>query len=169
MKVIALAMSLVLLGQVADAAVVTWSASLAPENEVPPQLNAPLGATGSATGTLETDTNLLSWDVSWTGLSGVAVGAHFHGPATTTQNAGVVVNIGAISGLDSPSAGSTTIDDNVEQALLGGLLYINVHTQLNPGGEVRGQVVPAPIPVPATLPLLLASAGVLLALGRRRT
>ncbi len=95
-------------------------------------------------------------------------GAHFHGPATTEENAGVVVNIGAISGLESPSAGSTIISDEVEQWLLAGLLYINVHTELNPAGEIRGQVVPAPIPLPATLPLLLASAGALFGLRRRR-
>ena len=47
------------------------------------QANAGAGTgsagTGTATMTLDTVTNLFSWNVSWSGLTGTAVAAHFHG------------------------------------------------------------------------------------------
>ena len=119
--------------------------------------------TGSATITLDTDTNLFSWDIQWSGLSGTITVAHFHGPATPSQNAGVQVNFGAISGLTSPSIGSTTIDDTQEADVLAGLWYINIHSTNFPGGEIRGQVVPEP----GTLLLVGSGVAWLAARGRR--
>jgi hypothetical protein len=37
--------------------------------------------------------------------------------------------------------GSALITDPQEGELLGSLWYINVHTELNSGGEIRGQIV----------------------------
>lgn len=114
------------------------------------QANAGAGTgssgTGFATMTLDDATNLFSWDISWSGLNGNISVAHFHGPAAAGQNAGVQVNFGAISGLSSPSIGSTTISDTQEADLLAGLWYINIHTDLFSGGEIRGQVQVVPIP-----------------------
>jgi hypothetical protein len=149
----------------AQAAIVDWTAILAPGNEVPPVLSP--GASGLATGTVDTASGLLSWTVIWDGLTGPAIGAHFHGPAPVTANAGVQVNIGNISGLTSPSIGSTVISAAQIDQLRATLWYVNVHTQQFPGGEIRGQVIPAAVPVPAGLPLLL-TAGVALAALRRR-
>jgi hypothetical protein len=70
------------------------------------------------------------------------------------MNASPQVNIGTISGLVSPLIGSTTITDAQETQLLDGLWYVNVHSTANPGGEIRGQVVPEP----ATLLLLAMGA-----------
>ena len=69
---------------------------------------------------------------------------HFHGPAMTGETAGVQVNIGDISGLTSPSMGSTVISDEFASQLLAGDWYINIHTAANGPGEIRGQVVPEP-------------------------
>ena len=66
-------------------------------------------ATGTATMTYDTNTGEFSWDISWSGLLGDETAMHFHGPADFGQNAGVQVDIGAISGLTSPSIGSTNI------------------------------------------------------------
>lgn len=116
------------------------------------QANAGAGtgspATGSATITYDDVTGELSWSISWNGLQGNVTVAHFHGPALTNQNAGVQVNFGAISGLASPSVGSTNIDAGQAADLLNELWYINIHSDLEPGGEIRGQVLVDPtVPV----------------------
>ncbi len=50
------------------------------------------------------------------------------------------MNIGEISGLSSPMIGSTVLTPEQESSLLNGQMYINIHTELNPDGEIRGQV-----------------------------
>jgi hypothetical protein len=44
--------------------------------------------------------------------------------------------------IPSPANGIGTFDDALK-AIAGGNTYANVHTQQNPGGEIRGQIVPA--------------------------
>ena len=97
-------------------------------------------ATGSATMTYDDATGEFSWDIAWTPLEGNITVAHFHGPAEPGVNAGVQVNFGSISGLTSPSIGSATIDAGQAADLLAGLWYINIHSDIEPGGEIRGQV-----------------------------
>ena len=81
----------------------------------------------------------LSWKVTYTGLSGPATAAHFHGPAGATDKAGVAVAIPNAG--TSPVEGSATLTDAQAADLTAGKYYINVHTAANPGGEIRGQVV----------------------------
>lgn len=88
----------------------------------------------------------LSWEIAWEGLTGPPTMMHFHGPAAVGANAGVQVNIGAISGLESPSVGSTTITAEQEADLLAGQWYINIHTEANGPGEIRGQVLEIEMP-----------------------
>ncbi|WP_426408137.1 CHRD domain-containing protein [Bradyrhizobium ganzhouense] len=96
----------------------------------------------SGTGTADIDydaaTKKLSWKVSYSGLTGPATAAHFHGPADTSKNAGVLVPIPGIA--NSPAEGSATLTDAQASDLLAGKLYVNIHTAANPGGEIRGQV-----------------------------
>ncbi|HEY0489462.1 MAG TPA: CHRD domain-containing protein [Telluria sp.] len=62
--------------------------------------------------------------------------------------------------------------DSARAALLGGLAanqsYLNLHTTLYPGGEIRGFLVAAPIPEPSGWAMLALGAGVLGLWGRRR-
>lgn len=157
----AIFLALALMVGSAEAAVVNWSASLSPDNEVPPAASP--GANGSAAGTVDTATGLLTWDLSWSGLTGPTTAAHFHlGPVGV--NGPVKLEIFIVPST-SPSSGSGMMAASDIRALLAGDVYINVHTEDFPGGEIRGQI--APVPLPATLPLLLAAGGIL-AFARRR-
>ena len=112
-------------------------------------------ATGFAAITFDDVTNLFSWDISWSGLLGDLAVAHFHGAAPPGVNAAVQVNfLGLAPG--NPSIGSTTITGAQAADLLAGLWYINIHSTLHPGGEIRGQVdvVTSTVPEPGTLALL---------------
>jgi len=102
--------------------------------------------TGFASMTLDDATFLFSWNISWSDLIGTETVMHFHGPALPGENAGVLVNFGNISGTTSPSIGSTTLDRVQVPDLLAGLWYINIHTDVFPAGEIRGQVNVIPIP-----------------------
>jgi hypothetical protein len=104
--------------------------------------------TGSATMTLDDVTNEFAWVVEWSGLSGAPTVGHFHGPAGPGVNAGVQVPLDVSV---SPTAGNTILTDQQETDLLAGLWYINIHTALNPGGEIRGQVTVVPLPGAAWL------------------
>ncbi|QAU45998.1 CHRD domain-containing protein [Bradyrhizobium guangzhouense] len=110
-------------------------ATLDGKSEVPANASA-----GKGTADLDYDaaTKKLSWKVSYSGLSGPATAAHFHGPAEVGKNAGVAVPIPGIA--NSPAEGSATLTDAQASDLLAGKLYVNIHTAANPGGEIRGQV-----------------------------
>jgi hypothetical protein len=110
-------------------------ATLDGKSEVPPSTSA-----GKCTADIDYDaaSKKLSWKLTYSGLSGPATAAHFHGPAEAGKNAGVAVAIpGATS---SPAEGSAVLTDAQAADLQAGKYYINVHTAANPGGEIRGQV-----------------------------
>jgi hypothetical protein len=98
--------------------------------------------TSTGTGTADVDydaaTKKLTWTLTYSGLTGPATAAHFHGPAEAGKNAGVKVPIA--NATSSPAEGSATLTDEQAADLLAGKYYINVHTAANPGGEIRGQI-----------------------------
>ncbi len=122
----------------AQAKAVHLHATLNAATEVPAKAS---GGTGQVDATLDTTTHVLNYTIEYTGLSGPATMAHFHGPAKPGANAGVVLPLS--SPLDSPIKGNATLTAAQQKELLGGLMYVNVHTQANPGGEIRGQVTAA--------------------------
>ena len=110
-------------------------ATLDGASEVPANTSA-----GKGTADIDYDaaTKKLTWKLTYSGLSGPATAAHFHGPAEAGKNGGVAVAIpGATS---SPAEGSATLTDAQAADLIAGKFYVNVHTAANPGGEIRGQV-----------------------------
>jgi hypothetical protein len=102
--------------------------------------------TSKGTGTLDANydaaSKKLSWKLSYSGLSGPATAAHFHGPAAPGVNAGVVVPIGT-AGMGNPVTGAAPISDAQAADLAAGKWYVNIHTEKNKGGEIRGQVTSA--------------------------
>jgi hypothetical protein len=98
-------------------------------------------AVGRADATYDQQTQLLTWTVSFQGLSGPAAAAHFHGPAEPGSSAGVQVNLGE-TGLVSPLQGSATLTPEQASELTAGLWYVNIHTVSYPDGEIRGWVKP---------------------------
>jgi hypothetical protein len=111
-----------------------FNATLSGAEEVPP---VETSATGTATATLNADTKEFTWTIEFSGLSGPPTAAHFHGPAAPGENAGPVVGI---EDLESPSEGSVTLTDEQIAQLTAGQWYVNIHTDANPNGEIRGQV-----------------------------
>jgi len=114
-----------------------YKATLSGANEVP-------AVTSSATGSVSASLDGTKLDVSGTysGLSGAATAAHIHGPAATTATGPVVCPLVATEG---STAGSGTLSGEcatiVVADLNANMLYVNVHTAANGGGEIRGQLV----------------------------
>lgn len=100
--------------------------------------------TGTISGSYDKNTNTLSYDINWTGISGDATVAHFHGPADPGVSAGPLVDIPiTTNGVNGRANGTVVIHDSVETALLSGKVYYNIHTATFPEGEIRGQVLTA--------------------------
>jgi len=90
-----------------------------------------------AKASLNKDTSVLTWKISYSGLTGPATAAHFHGPAMAGANAGVVLPFASAT---SPIEGTATLTAAQVADLTAGKWYANVHTAANKGGEIRGQV-----------------------------
>lgn len=158
-----------------------FNAGLNGANEVSP---TGASATGVATlfyndnNSVVTTDDAYSFSLSAFGLSGVATGMHIHAPAAVGVNGPILVPLTAPTFLVLNSSGSLLIGGvNVappSTSFLGqlqsGLAYVNIHTTLNPGGEIRGQLLPvAIVPEPSTYAMLLAGLGVIGVLVRRRS
>ncbi|MGB3272720.1 MAG: CHRD domain-containing protein [Xanthobacteraceae bacterium] len=119
----------------AAAEMLTMKVPLSGASEVPANTSS---ARGEADVTFDTTSRKLAWKVSYSGLTGPATAAHFHGPADPGKNAAIVVpipNPGA-----SGAEGSATLTEAQAADLVAGRYYINVHTAAHPAGEIRGQV-----------------------------
>ena len=119
----------------AGAETITYKAAMNSQKEVP--ANASMGS-GNAELTYDTNSKMLTWTINFQGLTGPATVAHFHGPAEEGKNAGVALLIGQMPA--TGAKGSATLTDAQAADLQGGRWYVNVHTEANRGGEIRGQV-----------------------------
>jgi hypothetical protein len=115
------------------------AATMAASEEVP----APKGDVGSGggtfTGTLtKSDTGMvLTWQLSFSNLTGPGTAAHIH-IADRGKPGPVVVPLCAPC--TSGATGTANINATVLDAIQNDRAYVNVHTKTNPAGEIRGQV-----------------------------
>lgn len=139
----------------AEAQTIRMTATLTGSNEAPTKVTT--GSFGNATVTVDMSTNTVSWAIDVFNLPTGINNAHFHAGGTDTAGP-VAVNIPFTANLSNdfsltgsataltaprPDQGVRSWDDFI-QSLLGGQVYINIHTTANPGGEIRGQVVRVP-------------------------
>ena len=104
---------------------------------------SPVTSTGTGTGTLWLAGGTLNYHITYSGLTGDASAAHIHGPADTSHPAGVLFPLVGAAGPSGTLVGSAVLTSDQVASLLTGFTYANVHTAANPGGEIRGQVVPS--------------------------
>lgn len=105
-------------------------------------------ATGTADFTVSGDT--LYYTITVDSLSGPATAAHIHGPAGPEAVAGPIVGFtltdttlttGTIaSGFVTAPTDPAISQDSLLALMRNGNAYVNVHTALNPEGEIRGQI-----------------------------
>lgn len=129
-------------GQLQPRPGVGFVAHLSSAQEVPPNAS---GATG--TGAFILNGEGLHYWLTVHGLSGPITGSHFHRAASGSNGSvvrGFTMENNAISGVWTSTDAQPLTDAWIADLALGNL-YVNVHTQQNPGGEIRGQVVP-PVP-----------------------
>jgi hypothetical protein len=121
------------------ATVYTLDLAMTGQSEVPPN-GSP--ATGILIGTYNDATNLLSFNLMFSGLVAPAVAAHIHGPATPGVNGPVIIPLAGFPLGVTMGTYSNTFSLTLEQEanLLCGLLYVNIHTAAFPGGEIRSQL-----------------------------
>jgi hypothetical protein len=105
-----------------------------------PQPNSGSNGTGTATLVLNDEETELSYTITVSGLLGPEIAAHIHRPdgaiahdlPVGSPKIGVWQNLGLIDVF----------------SLLAGQLFILIHTEANPGGELRGDIMQA-LPVEA--------------------
>ncbi|MGF6917150.1 CHRD domain-containing protein [Paraburkholderia sp. 40] len=125
----------------AQAAPVSFEVPLTGAQQVPP-VQTP--GSGSAKLTFDPSTRVVTWNISFSGLTSPTTMAHFHGPAPAGKNAGVKIWLSQKGTMEatSPITGQATLSPADAKMFEAGDMYINVHTKNNPDGEIRGQVTP---------------------------
>jgi hypothetical protein len=156
LKVVAMACGLVAVSVTGAQAQsrLTVRAMLGGGNEVP---GVSAGAHGEAVVTVDRSTGTIDYEVNIYGLPTGIVASHIHA-GTAGVNGPVVINfpVAAVGQSGSfvlkgsarasevvqrPESGIRSFDD-IAYAIASGAAYVNVHTQANPGGEIRGQLCP---------------------------
>ncbi|MDB6036738.1 MAG: hypothetical protein JWM99_579 [Verrucomicrobiales bacterium] len=109
----------------------------------PGEAPKPTTSTATGYGLFSLEGSTLNYSITYKGLSGPPTGAHIHGPAPSTNSAPVLQPLNPLGTETSGVlSGSMTLTAPQLQALLNDQVYANIHTTANPGGEIRGQLIP---------------------------
>lgn len=92
-------------------------------------------ATGTMTGTYDKTSRLLTYTVTYTGLTPNGGHIHYGAPGKTGNVAIPFAN------LTSPITGSITLNSAQGDSLTMGHMYVNLHTVAKPDGEIRANLV----------------------------
>ena len=117
--------------------VLPFTALLNAASEVPTN-----SSTGSGVAALSLEGTTLNYYISFSGLTGPATLAHIHAPYTPLGSGGVMVGLSPPSATEGVMSGTLTLTADQVTNMVNGLCYLNIHTAQNPGGEIRGQIVP---------------------------
>ncbi len=115
------------------AAPVGYKAVLKANSEVPPSLST---AAGTGEFTFDSATKVMTWTITYSGLTGQITSARLE-PSMISSSFPAEVPFGAEA---SPVSGRATLTDAQIEDLVAGRLYVNIHTNMYPGGEIRGQI-----------------------------
>jgi hypothetical protein len=103
-------------------------------SEVPPVTTQAFGSANvSVAGTV------MAIDGAFDGF--VATAGHVHGPAAVGETAGPIFTL-AVDNANTHFEGTFTMTAEQVEWFKDGLLYINLHSEAHPNGEIRGQILP---------------------------
>jgi plastocyanin len=105
----------------------------------------PVNTTATGSGTFALEGNVLRFNIRYLGLTTNSTAAHIHGPATAQQSTGVMIDFAPFHTVGSTNgtiSGSVVLTATQKAHILAGRTYVNVHSVLFGGGEIRGQLMP---------------------------
>jgi len=123
------------------------STRLTPGREIPKPKGNVRRARGLFRGTVTKSGTVteLRWRLTFSRLTGRAIGAHIHLGAPGGTGRVVVALCGPCK---SGVARTARLRPSIVEALEDGLAYVNVHTRRNTRGEIRGNIPPVPLSIP---------------------
>jgi hypothetical protein len=97
-------------------------------------------ALGNAIATVEGDQFCIK--LNYDGLSGTELFSHVHGPAAFGETGPVIFTLDT----STQKTQCFTLTGNNKMNLENEMYYFNIHSEMCPGGEIRGQILPTPAP-----------------------
>jgi CHRD domain len=160
-SVSAIAIATIIAAQ-ASAAVWTFNDPMTGSQEVPANASPALG---NINGKYDDVSNLITYSMTWSGLTGTTNNAHFHSAPIGVAGGVQIGPAGFPLGVTAGSFGSSHVLSAAQETqLMTGLWYFNIHSTTFSGGEIRGQITLVPAPGAAAV---FGLAGLLAARRRR--